>query len=62
MNIFAEYKKVNGKNGEIYGGILVVLSVWLEKVNFSLYFLDVLENCFEGRLRNVMYMGIYVYY
>lgn len=53
---------MSGKDEEIYGGVLVVLSVRLEKVNFSLYFLDVLENCFEGRLMNVMYMGIYIYY
>ena len=62
LNISAEYKKVNGKNGEIYGGTSVVLSVRPEKVNLSLYPPDVSENCFEGRLRNVMYMGTHVHY
>lgn len=50
------------KNGEIYAGASVVVSVRPEKIYLSLYSPDVSENCFEGRLMNVMYMGTHVYY
>ncbi|NEO51687.1 MAG: ABC transporter ATP-binding protein [Okeania sp. SIO3B5] len=50
------------KNGEIYVGASVVVSVRPEKIDLSLYSPDVSENCFEGRLINVMYMGTHVYY
>lgn len=62
LKISIEQSKVSGKTGEIYGGASVVLSVRPEKVNLSLYSPDVSENCFEGRLTNVMYMGTHVHY
>ncbi|MGD1705115.1 ABC transporter ATP-binding protein [Dapis sp. BLCC M229] len=64
LKISVEQSKVSekGKNGEIYGGASVVVSVRPEKVNLSLYSPDVSENCFEGRLTNVMYMGTHVHY
>ena len=62
LEISIEQSKVSGKNGEIYGGASVVLSVRPEKVNLSLYSPDVSENCFEGRLTNVMYMGTHIHY
>ena len=62
LKISVEQSKVIGKNGEIYGGASVALSVRPEKVNLSLYSPDVSENCFEGRLTNVMYMGTHVHY
>jgi len=40
----------------------VVISLRPEKVYISLYPPDVRVNCFEGRLRNVMYLGTHVYY
>ncbi|MGK7922100.1 MAG: ABC transporter ATP-binding protein [Trichodesmium sp.] len=52
----------NSKNGEIYPGASVVVSVRPEKINLSLQVPDVLENCIEGRLMNVMYMGAHVHY
>ncbi|MCL2924170.1 MAG: ABC transporter ATP-binding protein [Trichodesmium sp. MAG_R04] len=62
LKISIEQSKVRGKTGEIYGGASVVLSIRPEKVNLSLYSPDVSENCFEGRLTNVMYMGTHVHY
>jgi len=64
LQIFLEQSKLSEKeqNGEIYGGASVVVSVRPEKVNLSLYCPDVSENCFEGRLTNVMYMGTHVHY
>ncbi|MCL2932053.1 MAG: ABC transporter ATP-binding protein [Trichodesmium sp. MAG_R03] len=62
LEISIEQSKVSGKNGEIYGGASVILSVRPEKVNLSLYSPDVSENCFEGRLTNVMYMGTHIHY
>ena len=62
LNIFVEQSKMSGKDEEIYGGASVVLSVRPEKVNLSLYSPDVSENCFEGRLTNVMYMGTHIHY
>ena len=64
LKISVEQSKVSekGKHGEIYGGASVVVSVRPEKVNLSLYSPDVSENCFEGRLTNVMYMGTHVHY
>lgn len=52
----------NAKNGEIYPGASVVVSVRPEKINLSLDVPDVSENCIEGRLSNVMYMGTHVHY
>lgn len=40
----------------------VVVSLRPEKIYVSLYPPDVRVNCFEGRLRNVMYLGTHVYY
>lgn len=45
-----------------YKQLEVVVSVRPEKVQLSLYPPQVEENCFEGRLRNVMYLGTHVYY
>ncbi|WP_071518508.1 ABC transporter ATP-binding protein [Geitlerinema sp. PCC 9228] len=45
-----------------YKQLEVVVSVRPEKVQLSLYPPHVEANCFEGRLRNVMYMGTHVYY
>ena len=64
LKIVVQKPAVRGepKNIEIYTGAAVVISVRPEKVDLSLYSPDVSENCFEGRLMNVMYMGTHVYY
>nr|WP_290223335.1 ABC transporter ATP-binding protein [Trichocoleus desertorum] len=40
----------------------VVLSIRPEKVQVSLYTPSVSHNCFEGRLKHVMYLGTHVHY
>ncbi|HEY9807435.1 MAG TPA: ABC transporter ATP-binding protein [Candidatus Obscuribacterales bacterium] len=40
----------------------VVLSIRPEKVHVSLYTPGVSHNCFEGRLKHVMYLGTHVHY
>ncbi|TAF02656.1 MAG: ABC transporter ATP-binding protein [Oscillatoriales cyanobacterium] len=40
----------------------VVVSVRPEKVYLNLYQPEVSVNCFEGRLKNIMYMGTHVHY
>lgn len=40
----------------------VMISVRPEKVHLSLYTPSVSTNCFEGRLKHVMYMGTHVHY
>ncbi|MEB3342275.1 ABC transporter ATP-binding protein [Okeania sp.] len=62
LKIFVQQPQVSQKNGEIYGGASVFVSVRPEKVSISLYSPDVSENCFEGRLINVMYLGTHVHY
>jgi len=44
------------------GGGDVVVSVRPEKVHVSLYKPEVAANCFEGDLRNIMYLGTHVHY
>ena len=44
------------------GGSEVVVSVRPEKVHVSLYKPEVAINCFEGELRNIMYLGTHVHY
>ncbi|MDJ0556888.1 MAG: ABC transporter ATP-binding protein [Microcoleaceae cyanobacterium MO_207.B10] len=64
LKIIVENSAVAGdaKNLEIYAGASVVISVRPEKIDISLYSPEVSENCFEGRLMNVMYMGTHVHY
>lgn len=40
----------------------VVVSIRPEKIHFSLFAPSVSVNCFEGRLKHVMYLGTHVYY
>lgn len=40
----------------------VVLSIRPEKIHVSLYTPSVSHNCFEGRLKHVMYLGTHVHY
>jgi spermidine/putrescine transport system ATP-binding protein len=40
----------------------IVVSVRPEKIHLSLYAPPVSVNCFEGRLKHVMYLGTHVYY
>ncbi|MGB3510489.1 MAG: ABC transporter ATP-binding protein [Microcoleaceae cyanobacterium] len=62
LKIVVRQPSGEAKNVEIYSGASVVISVRPEKVDISLYSPDVSENCFEGRLMNVMYMGTHVHY
>ena len=43
-------------------GESVVVSVRPEKINLSLYPANVQANCYEGRLKHVMYLGTHVHY
>lgn len=64
LKIVVQQSVVSGetKNVEIYRGASVEVRVRPEKTYLSLYSPDVSENCFEGRLVNVMYMGTHVNY
>ncbi|HIK10680.1 MAG TPA: ABC transporter ATP-binding protein [Oscillatoriaceae cyanobacterium M33_DOE_052] len=45
-----------------HSGTQVVISVRPEKIHLSLYPPSDVANCFEGRLKNIMYMGTHVHY
>ncbi len=54
---------VQSSESESWDGVSeVVLSVRPEKIHLSLYSPDVPANCFEGRLRHVMYLGTHMHY
>ena len=44
------------------GGEAIAVSIRPEKVGLSLYPPEVKVNCFEGQLRNIMYLGTHVHY
>lgn len=57
--------KIVVQQSDMWNGITgdsVVVSVRPEKVYLNLYQPEVSVNCFEGRLKNIMYMGTHVHY
>lgn len=44
------------------GGEAIAVSIRPEKVGLSLYPPEAMGNCFEGQLRNIMYLGTHVHY
>lgn len=52
----------NGQNLETHPGASVIISVRPEKIYLNLYAPEESENCFEGDLTNVMYLGTHVHY
>ena len=47
---------------ETHVGASVMVSIRPEKINLNLYAPEVSENCFEGQVTNVMYLGTHVHY
>ncbi|MCZ0900905.1 ABC transporter ATP-binding protein, partial [Microcoleus sp. HI-ES] len=57
--------KIVVQQSDMWSGVIgdsVVVSVRPEKVYLNLYQPEVSVNCFEGRLKNTMYMGTHVHY
>lgn len=57
--------KIVVQQSDMWSGVTddsVVVSVRPEKVYLNLYQPEVSVNCFEGRLKNIMYMGTHVHY
>ena len=57
--------KITVQQSDMWSGVTgdsVVVSVRPEKVYLNLYQPEVSVNCFEGRLKNTMYMGTHVHY
>lgn len=57
--------KIMVQQSDMWSGVTgdsVVVSVRPEKVYLNLYQPEVSVNCFEGRLKNTMYMGTHVHY
>ena len=57
--------KIIVQQSDMWSGVIgdsVVVSVRPEKVYLNLYQPEVSVNCFEGRLKNIMYMGTHVHY
>ncbi len=57
--------KIVVQQSDMWNGVTddsVVVSVRPEKVYLNLYQPEVSVNCFEGRLKNIMYMGTHVHY
>ncbi len=57
--------KIVVQQSDMWNGVIddsVVVSVRPEKVYLNLYQPEVSVNCFEGRLKNIMYMGTHVHY
>ncbi|MEG4214126.1 ABC transporter ATP-binding protein [Microcoleus sp. Pol14C6] len=58
-------QKIVVQQSDMWSGVTgdsVVVSVRPEKVYLNLYQPEVSVNCFEGRLKNTMYMGTHVHY
>jgi spermidine/putrescine transport system ATP-binding protein len=58
-------QKIIVQQSDMWSGVTgdsVVVSVRPEKVYLNLYQPEVSVNCFEGRLKNTMYMGTHVHY
>lgn len=55
-------KTKNGSNLETHVGASLMVSIRPEKINLNLYAPEISENCFEGRVINVMYLGTHVHY
>jgi len=47
---------------ETHVGASVMVSIRPEKINLNLYAPEISENCFEGQVTNVMYLGTHVHY